>query len=150
MDRDRVTSLSLVFIKEVCHLFYWLIMTSVGTAENDVDTNCVFVHEFHRFLRIQPVFALNTDWNQSTLDFEVSSKFLEGNLSIRAHNNVGARFMNGLSSSLATFLPDAFHGKTSKLDSFRRACGGGTDRLLGGRCVPKIGEDGDASGVDKL
>lgn len=150
MDRDRVTTLSLVFVKEVCHLFDWLIMTSVGTPENDVYTNSIFVHELHRFLRIQPVFALDADWNQSTFDFEVASKFLEGNLGIRAHNNVRTRFMNGLASSLATFLPDAFHGKTSELNSFRRACSGGTDRLFSRRCMPKIGKDGDASGVDEL
>ena len=150
MDWDRVTGLILVFVKEVCHLLDWFIMTSVGASKNDVNTNCVFVDELHGLFRIEPVFALNADWNESAFDLEVASEFLEGNLSIGAHNDIGARFMNGLASSLATFLPDAFHGKTSQLDGFGGACGGGTDRLFSGGCMPKIGEDRDASGVDKL
>lgn len=150
MDRDRVTTLSLVFVEEVCHLFDWLIVTSVGTSKNDIYTDSIFVHKLHSFLGIQPVFALSADWDKSTLDFKVASKFFEGNLGIGAHNNVGTRFINGFASGLATFLPNAFHGKTTELNSFRGASSGGTDRFFTRRCMPKIGKDGDASGVDEL
>ena len=150
MDRDRMTCLFLVFVEKVGHFFDGLIMTSVGTAKNDIYTDGVFVDKLHGFLGVQPVFALGADRDEAALYFKVASEFLEGNLGIGTHDDVGARLMNGFTGGLATLLPDAFHGKTPELDGLGRASSGGADGLFSRRSMPKIGEDGDASSVDNL
>ena len=114
------------------------------TAKNHVYTDRVFVDIFHGFLRVKSVLALDGDRNKSHLYIEVASEFLKSYLSIGTHDNVGTRLVDRFSRCLAFLLPDTFHGQPSELNSLRRARCSGTHGIVVGRCVPKLGQYGNA------
>ena len=88
--------------------------------------------------------ALLRDRHEATFDFEVPGEFLESNLCVCTHDDVGAGFMDGLARFLAIFLPDALHGQTSKLNGLRRSGRRGTNSVVRVGRVPQVGQDGDA------
>ena len=89
-----MTSIILILVQQVRHVFDWLIMTRIGTSENDIDPDCVFVDVLHGLLGIEPILAFDGDRDKSTLDFEVTSELLECNLGIGTHDNIGPRLVN--------------------------------------------------------
>ena len=103
---------------------------SAHTAKNNVYTYCVFVDIFHRSLRVKSVLALNGDRNKPHLYFEVASEFLESNLGIGTHDNVGAGLMDRFSRSLAFLLPDTLHGQPPELNGLRRTGRSGTHGVV--------------------
>jgi hypothetical protein len=44
VNRDIDASRLLIFIQNIVDLLHWLVMSSVGRAENYEDTDCVFVN----------------------------------------------------------------------------------------------------------
>lgn len=127
-------------------------MTSVGTSEDDHNTNGIFIDIFQRVMRVhdEPVFSF--DRNQATLNIEIPeerlaekllgqtavlpSKFLKGYLSVCAEDNV--RVIVVLSSGLAGLLPAFLHCQTTQQDSLRRPSCGSTEYLGIFRGVPKL------------
>lgn len=135
----------------------------VLTAQDDIDTDGVFVHVIHSLLGVKPVLTLDRDRDQSPdnphrvqlsvrcsdgrilhLNLEVPRELLQGNLSITSHYDIGPRFVDGFTRRLAFLLPDSLHGKSTKLDGLRRASSGRSNSLVRGWCMPEVCEDGDA------
>lgn len=119
MDRDTDSRPLLVLIEKVGHLLYRLVVTSVGTAEDDINANGILIDVVHSFLRVEPILALSTDWYEAAFNLEVTCKFFKCDLGIRTHYDVRARLVYGLALSFATLLPESLHGETTKLYGFR-------------------------------
>lgn len=135
----------------------------VLTAQDDINTDGVFVHVIHSLLGVKPVLTLHRDRDQAPdnphrvqlsvgynddrilhLNLEVPRELLQSNLSITAHDNVGSRLVDRFARLLAVFLPYSLHGKTTKLDGLRGASGGRSNSLMRGWCMPEVCKDGDA------
>lgn len=110
VDGDRKPCLFLVLIKKIRHLLDGFVMTSISTSKNDINTNSVLVDILHRFLRIKAVIALDGNRHKSALDLEISGEFLEGDLGVGSHDDIGTGFMDALPCCLALLLPDTLHG----------------------------------------
>src|SRR5436190_2618199 len=74
------------------------------------------------------------------------SQLLQCHLSIATHDYIG--FQSILALFLALLLPATLHGKTTKLNCFRRAGCGRANGFLAGFNVPEVGDDGDTAGVN--
>ncbi len=63
-----ITGFGLVLVEEIAHFLHWLVVASVGTAEDDVDADGVFVDVFHGFLGVESVVAFHRDGDESAFD----------------------------------------------------------------------------------
>jgi len=116
VNGDGMSSLLLILIQAVAHLFDGLIMARVCAAEDDKDADGVFVYKVHRALGVETVVGFDGYGHETAFNVKVTGKFLEGDLSVGAHDDIGARFVDGFAGSLAFVLPDALHGEAAELD----------------------------------
>ena len=129
--RNGYPTIFLVFIQKICHLLYGLVVAGVSASEDDEHTNSVLINELHGLLRVEPIATLLADRHQAALYVEVPGEFLESNLGVRAHDDVGTRLVDRKPLLLASFLPQTLHGEASELDSFGRAGGACAYRSVG-------------------
>jgi hypothetical protein len=112
---DVNTGLGLVLVKYLGDLLNGLVMPSVGTSQDDKDPNGIPVNVLLYQFRVKSELALLRNWQDSSLDFEVTGELLQCYLSIGSHDDVGLRRVLAL---LRTFLlPTSLHRQPAKVDS---------------------------------
>lgn len=116
VDGDIHASRLFILVQDVVDLPDWLVVSGVGTSENNEHTYRVLVNVLLDKLWVEAIVGFGRHGQNSSLNLEVARKLLQRNLSIRSHENIGLRRI--LACSLALFLPTPLHGKTSQVDGF--------------------------------
>ena len=139
MNRNIDSRLLLKLVQNIGYFLHGFIVTSVSRTQNHKDPNGVLIDILRHQFRIKTVQALFADVQDPCLNLEIAGEFLQGDLSVGAHDDVWFRFVFSFLVSL--LLPATLHGQTAKVNGFRGTGCGRADGCFALLHAPKVSDD---------